>query len=109
MARYVDTASAAADGFSIEHREDEHRFVIVNDGDVIGYAHYRLIGEDGIDFDSTVVREEFRGTGLSRLLVRHAVGDDLVRGRDVHASCWFVAGFLRRHPGALAEGATFPG
>lgn len=109
MSRYLDLASAQADGFTVEHREDEHRFVLVRDGGVIGYAHYRYLGEDGIDFDSTVVDVPFRGTGLSGILVEHAVGDDIVKDKRVLASCWFVAGYLRKRPQHLAAGATFAG
>ena len=64
MAKYTDEAQAQADGFSIEHEADRHRFVVVQtadggddaaEGSIVGEAHYTLIGDDAIDFDHTVV------------------------------------------------------
>lgn len=97
MARYLDEAQARADGFGIEHEPERSRFTVVKDGEVIGEAHYSLIGDDAIDFDHTFVSPELRGTGLSGLLAEHALRDDIVDGRKIHASCWFIEGYLAKH------------
>ncbi|MBK0418944.1 N-acetyltransferase [Leucobacter sp. CSA1] len=102
MSRYVDEAQAAADGFRIEHEPERSRFAVVQDrGDgrrVLGEAHYTLLGDAAIDFDHTEVTPDLRGTGLSGLLVQHALTDPVVRGRRIEASCWFASGYLDRHP-----------
>ena len=107
MANYTDEAQAQADGFSIEHEADRHRFVVVQtadggddaaEGSVVGEAHYTLIGDDAIDFDHTVVDPGLRGTGLSGLLAEHALTDDIVKGRKIQASCWYIEGYLERNP-----------
>lgn len=109
MSPYRTETEALADGFTIEHREDEHRFVVVHDARVIGHAHYSYVGDDGINFDGTFVDPAHRGTGLSALLVTHALADDVVAGKTVRASCWYVADHIAAHPDALAEGATYAG
>lgn len=102
MSRYADEAQALADGYEIVHQPGQHNFVIVKDGETLGHAHYTLLGDDGIDFDGTFVEPSLRGTGLSGLLAARAVGDEIVRGRKVRASCWYIEEYLERHPEALA-------
>ena len=111
MVRYADEAQAQADGFRIEHEPDRNRFVLLQaasggDGEaqastVVGEAHYSLLGTQGIDFDHTVVDVFLRGTGLSGLLANRALTDDIVKGRKIQASCWFIDGYLERHPHLL--------
>ncbi|CAG7612467.1 GNAT family N-acetyltransferase [Leucobacter soli] len=100
MAAYVTEADAEAAGYTIEHHADRHEFVVVEADRVVGVAHYRLIGgQDGaIDFDHTMVIPRLRGTGLSEILARRAVTDEIVLGRHVRASCWFIEKFLAQHP-----------
>lgn len=109
MARYIDQNAAREAGYEIVHQADQHRFAIVKDDEVLGTARYSFFGDNGIDFDSTHVDESLRGTGLSGVLVRAALGDDIVRDKTVRASCWFVDGYAKKHPDALAEGATLSG
>lgn len=109
MARYLTEADATDAGYTFEHLPERNLFGLLHDGALLGHAHYRLQGDTDIDFDSTVVDESLRGTGLSGLLATRALGDGVVEGRTVHASCWFIAGFVKRHPEALAPGATFAG
>jgi predicted GNAT family acetyltransferase len=44
-----------------------------------------------------------RGTGLSRLLARRALTGDAIGGRRVRASCWFIEGYIARHPEVLEQ------
>lgn len=130
MARYLTESQAAADGFHIVHEPEEHRFAVYarsadhgaadGPGRLVGEAHYSLRGDASaapgaapasdssagtIDFDHTVVHPDFRGTGLSGLLAHRAVSDDIVHGRRVLASCWFIEGYLARHPELVTPGA----
>lgn len=98
MARYLDEAAAAADGLVIEHNEAASQFEIRREGELLGRAHYTLTGEDAINFDGTVVDPELRGTGIAGLLAHRAMTDEIVNGRDIAASCWFMEGYLERHP-----------
>lgn len=116
MTRYLSEEEAAADGLRIVHEPERGRFVISQsaasqanetgsaDADsvekVVGFAHYTLRDSPhgAIDFDSTFVDPSHRGTGLSELLAHRAVTDDIVTGRRILASCWFIAQYLERHP-----------
>jgi predicted GNAT family acetyltransferase len=104
MARYLDEASAAADGYTNEHQPERSRFVLKQGDRVWGEAHYTLFGDGadgGVDFDHTVVDPELRGTGLAALLAHRAVTDEVSHGRAVRASCWFIEGYLAKHPELL--------
>lgn len=98
MARYLSEAEARADGFEVSHDPERHRFVIGREGEVLGTAHYTLLGDTGIDFDGTEVTPALRGTGLAAILAQRAFTDEIVRGRDIRTSCWFMEGYLARHP-----------
>lgn len=98
MARYLDEAAAEADGFAVEHEPERHRFVLGKDGRVLGTAHYTLLGDAAIDFDGTEVAPEVRGTGLAAVLAHRALSDEIVEDRSIRTSCWFMEGYLARHP-----------
>lgn len=107
MARYVTETEARADGYTFEHEADRHEFVIRRAGEVLGVAHYTLFGEGtaaaAIDFDHTEVDPALRGTGLSGVLAQRALGDEIVRGRRIRTSCWFMEGYLAKHPEFLVQ------
>lgn len=115
-----------ADGFRFAHEPDRGRYALYlaqHDADaapgtgerLVGEAHYTLRGSGtaqdpgSIDFDHTVVAPELRGTGLSGLLARRALTGDAIGDRRVLASCWFIEGYLAKHPellGGLAAGTN---
>jgi predicted GNAT family acetyltransferase len=98
----LDEQQAAADGFRIVHEPGEQRYAIYqgddDEGRLVGEAHYSFVGEHTIDFDHTVVLPELRGTGLAALLAHHALTGDAIGHRDLQTSCWFIEGYLSRHP-----------
>ncbi|MBP1324791.1 putative GNAT family acetyltransferase [Leucobacter exalbidus] len=102
MARYLDEAQAAAAGFTIAHEPEAHRFTVTHataaGPELVGEAHYSLLGETVIDFDHTLVTPTLRGTGLSGLLAQHALSSELAQSRRIAASCWFIEGYLKKHP-----------
>lgn len=114
MANYENEDEARAAGFTFDHDREGGQFTVSKDGRVVGVAHYTLSGpEPGevsstapggtptIDFDHTLVVREHRGTGLSALLATRALTDDIVEGRSVRASCWYIDGFIATHPELL--------
>lgn len=126
MARYTDESQAAADGFRVVHEPERHRYALYLDPPVtqaeaspgtsedenitrparlVGEAHYSVFGDEVVDFDHTVVIPQLRGTGIADVLARHALSDDApdapIGHRRVAASCWFIAGYLRKHPELL--------
>src|SRR5690554_373434 len=114
MSRYTSEAAAARDGFLIEHRADERRFVLIHEHErgtdptreEIGHARYQLVGDSAIDFNGTFVAPMYRCTGLSELLAHHIVTHEITRGRHVQASCWYIDEYLARHPELTSAGAS---
>ncbi|MGR4008994.1 GNAT family N-acetyltransferase [Leucobacter sp. 1207-22] len=107
MARYLTEEAAAADGFTIVHEPRKSEFALYRTTETktrkLGEAHYTLSGEPGspdatINFDHTFVDPELRGTGLSGLLAHAAVSSDIAADRRTLASCWFIDGYLKKHP-----------
>lgn len=129
MARYLDEAAATADGIHIVYEPEAHRFALYQDAagessagnstagesstadtaagstarELIGEAHYSFPVAGTVDFDHTVVDPKFRGTGLSGLLAHHAVTSEVAQTHHVQASCWFIHGYLAKHPELLAK------
>lgn len=100
--REPDDAHASADasaGTSVEPGgEQQSAQGQAHSADIVGAAHYTLIGDDAIDFDHTLVIPPLRGTGLSELLAERALTDEIVAGRRIHASCWYIDEYLTKHP-----------
>ena len=69
------------------------RYELIIDGDVAGFADYRVHG-DVVIFPHTVIAPDRRGQGLGDVLVEGALEDVRESGRRVVASCWFVAEFI---------------
>jgi predicted GNAT family acetyltransferase len=84
---------------SVEVRDNrvEARYEVWTDGQLAGFAQYRLHGRR-ITFTHTEIDPEYEGAGLGSRLVRTALDD--VRGRElaVLPVCPFVADYIRRHP-----------
>lgn len=98
MARYLDEAAAEADGIRIVHEPEASRFALYRETTLIGEAHYAFPREGVVDFDHTVVSNDYRGTGLSGLLAHRALTSDVAKQHTVQASCWFIEGYLAKHP-----------
>lgn len=94
----ASTDATLPDGFRIEHEPQLSRFTLLQAHDVVGIAHYTLIGESGIDFDGTRIEPALRGRGLAAKLAHRALTDELVAGRTIRAGCWYMRDYLERHP-----------
>jgi predicted GNAT family acetyltransferase len=89
--------SGDKDDLQIRDNAQHRRFEAYLDGQLAGFAQYRL--QPGrITFTHTKVDEEFEGKGIGSRLVRHALEDVRERGLRVVPLCPFVRSYLRRHP-----------
>lgn len=71
------------------------------DGDVIGVADFRRTdGPDGVRivFPHTYVPPELEGHGIAATLARRALDDARAAGARVVPVCWFIEGYIERHP-----------
>ena len=105
MARYLSEEDAAAAGITIVHEPEAQRFAIHRASDagdeVVGEAHYSFPSAGVVDFDHTLVADSLRGTGLSGLLAKRALTSNIPREHTVRASCWFIEGYIDKHPELL--------
>lgn len=97
MFDYRDNEKIAAAGYRVEHDAAAQIFRLYEAEKQVGAAHYTLRGAV-LDFDNTVVDPALRGTGLSQFLAHQAVTHEITAGKQITASCWFIAKFLARNP-----------
>lgn len=82
---------------TVRDNPEARRFEISVDGELAGFAQYRLSG-DRITFTHTEVDDEFEGQGLATVLVTHALDDVRSRGLGVLPVCPYVRRFIARNP-----------
>jgi uncharacterized protein len=83
---------------SVENQPDQSRYALLQNGEVIGVAEYRL-HDDAIVFTHTEVDPAKREKGMASTLVQTALDD--VRDnseRRVIATCPYVTSWLSEHP-----------
>jgi uncharacterized protein len=73
------------------------RFEIKVDGELAGFADYRLRAEKMV-FTHTEIRDEFEGQGLGGKLAGAALDAARDTGLKVVPRCSFIAGYIKRHP-----------
>lgn len=85
----------------IHHDREAQSFTLEASGDK-AILQYRLSSSPGtegkvgsIDFTHTYVPPQLRGRGLAESLVRHGLAWAKEENYEIHASCWYVAKFLR--------------
>ena len=88
------------DGPRVTDNAGAHRFEIVVDGEVAGYAEYERSSHT-IAFTHTVIDERFEGRGLGSTLARGALDAARAEGKNVLPFCPFIRGYIQRHPAYL--------
>lgn len=73
------------------------RFEVLVDGQVAGFADYRLLPTK-IVLTHTEVRPEHGGKGLAGRLVKHALEASRDAGLRVVPLCPYVVTYIERHP-----------
>ena len=81
---------------TVSRNDERHRFEAILDGEVAGYAEFRL-GEGRIDFTHTVVEDAYEGKGVGSTLVGEALDQVRAEGLEVVATCPFVKSYIERH------------
>lgn len=83
--------------FNIEHRADEHRYVLSDGETEIGEEVYADVDDQRVLFH-TVVSEEYGGQGLASALVRFVADDIAERGLALVPVCPYVKAWVEKHP-----------
>jgi hypothetical protein len=81
---------------AVADNPDESRYEVRVDGELAGFAFYRLLGSR-IVFTHTEVGDAYEGQGVASALARGALDDVRERGLVVVPLCPFMAGYISRH------------
>ena len=97
--------SAEGQGVRLVHEADRDRYEAVDGTEVVAVLYYAdepPTGAEGgatvRDLRSTIVAPERNGEGLGSLRVRHVLDEARTQGLKVRPTCWFVDGWIGRHP-----------
>jgi predicted GNAT family acetyltransferase len=104
----MDETSAGPGAVRLVHDDDRDRYEAL-DGDevvaVLAHGDDDLPAADGAalgvrvrDLRSTVVAPDRSGAGIGSAIVRFALDDIRSLGMRVRPTCWFVRGWIERHP-----------
>ena len=77
--------------------EQEHRYELTLDGEVIGLIDYRDRG-DVVVLPHTEVDSDHEGKGYAALIAKFALDDVRAQGKRVKPTCPFVAKYIGKHP-----------
>lgn len=108
----MDETSAGPGAVRLVHDDDRDRYQALIADEMVGVLYYgdesdphSAPGEPGDteaaairDLRSTIVSPEHSGRGVGSALVRFALDDARARGLRLRATCWFVRGWIQRHP-----------
>jgi uncharacterized protein len=81
----------------VRDNPDQSRYELFADGELAGFAQYRL-GDGEITLFHTEVDPAHEGSGLGSELARGALEDVRARALALKPVCPFIRGYIRRHP-----------
>ncbi len=81
----------------VVHNTDKQRFEVALDGH-LAVLEYHLRDEQTVVFPHTVVPPALGGRGIGSRLARAALDWAAAQGYRVVPLCWFVDGYIQRHP-----------
>lgn len=91
---------------TLNNNTAQHRYELINEGQVVAFAEYQLDG-DTVVFVHTEVGAEHGGKGYGSALAGKALQDVRAQHKKVKPVCEFIAGYIGKHPESaeLAEPA----
>jgi uncharacterized protein len=91
-----------AENVAIKDNPAQARYELWENGELAGFAEYRLHGGH-VTFTHTEVDDEHSGRGLGGRLARAALDDAIARGLQVVPLCPFIAEAVRSEPERYLE------
>jgi predicted GNAT family acetyltransferase len=86
-----------AAAITVHDAPELHRYEVIVDGDLAGFAVYEDRADGVRVFTHTEVSDAYEGRGVGSALARGALDDVRASGRQLVARCPFIAAFVRRH------------
>jgi hypothetical protein len=83
---------------AVANNAAQNRYELRSDETVLGFASYKLDGDDTVVFVHTVVEPQHEGKGYGSRLARGALDDVRKSGKKVVAQCAFIASYIDGHP-----------
>jgi uncharacterized protein len=103
----MDETSAGPGAVRLVHDDDRDRYEALDGDEVVAVLAHEdeepATPGDGPgarvrDLRSTVVAPDRSGVGIGSAIVRFALEDIRGQGMKVRPTCWFVRGWIERHP-----------
>ncbi len=82
---------------TVTHNEARSRWEAHLDGELAGFAAYRVAG-DKLVFDHTSVSSAFGGRGIAGELAKASLDDARAQGKTVVPQCSFYAKYIAKNP-----------
>lgn len=84
-------------GATLRNNTDWHRYELVANDQVVGFAEYKACG-DAVIFRHTEVAAGHEGKGYGSTLAKQALDDVIAQGKKIAIHCEFIAAYVDRHP-----------
>lgn len=100
-----------SEAITVEQRAGQRRYALVDEGKLIGSAHYReLETASGVEriFFHTVVDEAYGGQGLASTLATFALQDTIAQGHKIVAVCPYIQAYVKKHADQYAAHLVEP-
>ena len=81
----------------IQHQVEAHQFIAEQNGKISRLAYSANEDEKVLDFYSTFVPPELRGSGIAAQIVKEALAYAKENHYKIKPSCSYVADYIRRH------------
>lgn len=81
----------------VRHDEEQQRYVLEINGQLLGFAQYHEEGDRQI-FTHTEIDGSLSGKGMGSMLVRKSLDDARQRGKRIVPVCEFIGAYVKKHP-----------
>lgn len=82
----------------VKHIQENNEFIIEVEGHKPAYLRYHKKDRVEIDLYTTVVPPSMEGNGVAKILAKAALKFVRETGLPVRPTCWYIDGYLARHP-----------
>jgi len=80
------------------HHAEKQEFTITIPGHESAYLRYTRNSHDGLTMFTTVVPDSLGGRGVAKLLADEAFEFAVKEQVGLKLTCWYLSGYLKRHP-----------
>ena len=82
----------------VTRNDSAGRYELTQNGEVVGYAEFKNVGDGAVMLPHTEVDEGHEGEGFGSQLAKFALDDIRAQGKQVVPMCRFIAAYIGKHP-----------